>query len=79
VDVLPTVLGATDATELFGALLFANAFARRRGDVEYGLAALLCVAAAAHTTAAFVGVSALGPHDARGLVASRLGVVGPLE
>jgi len=78
VDVLPTVLGATDATELFGALLFANAFARRRGDVEYGLAALLCVAAAAHTTAAFVGVSALGPHDARGLVASRLGVVGLL-
>ena len=77
-DVLPTVLAATDATELFGALLFANSFARRRGDVEHGLAAVLCVAAAAHTTAAFVGVAAFGPHDARSLVASRIGVIGLL-
>jgi signal transduction histidine kinase len=81
VDVLPAVLAATDATELFGALLFANAYARRRDDVEYGLAALLCLAAAAHTTAAIVGVAAFGGHELRDagcVLASRVGVVGLL-
>jgi signal transduction histidine kinase len=83
VDVLPAVLAATDATELFGALLLANAYARRRDDVEYGLAALLCVAAAAHTTAAIVGLGALGhpglhEHDAAGIAAGQVGVVGLL-
>jgi signal transduction histidine kinase len=78
VDVLPTVLAATDATELFGALLFANAFARRRGEREHGLAALLCLAAAVHTTATFTNVAAFGPQDPRSLIATRLGVIGLL-
>jgi signal transduction histidine kinase len=78
VDVLPTVLAATDATELFGALLFANAFARRRREREHGLAALLCLAAAIHTTATFANAAAFGPQDPRSLLATRLGVVGLL-
>jgi signal transduction histidine kinase len=78
VDVLPTVLAATDATELFGALLFANAFARRSREREHGLAALLCLAAALHTTATFTSAAGFGPQDPRSLIATRLGVVGLL-
>jgi signal transduction histidine kinase len=80
VDVLPAVLAATGAAELFGALLLANAYARRRDDAEYGVAALLCAAAAAHTTAALVGLSAAGLHDREtsAIVAGRVGVIGLL-
>ncbi len=75
-DVLATVLAATDATELWGALLFANAFARRPADREYGLAALLCVAALVHTSGALAGET-LGSHAAQA-AAARVGVVGLL-
>ena len=41
----PLLLAATAAIELFAALLFAFAFVRRPAEREYGVAALLCVAA----------------------------------
>ncbi len=77
-DVLATVLTATDATELFGALLFANAFLRRRADVEYGLAALLCAAAAVHTTGSLFGHLLSGHGGGEPALAARLGVLGLL-
>ena len=70
VDVLATVLAATDATELFGALLFANSFAQRRCRREYGLAALLCVAAAVHATASLVGAASYDRTGAKSALAS---------
>jgi signal transduction histidine kinase len=78
VDVLATVLAATDATELFGALLFANAFVRRPADREYGLAALFCLAAFTHTSGSLVVESLAGRATPLTLVASRVGVVGLL-
>jgi len=47
VDLLAIVLAATAAIELLAALLFAFSFVRRTADREYGVAALLCVAAIA--------------------------------
>ncbi|HEX4449114.1 MAG TPA: ATP-binding protein [Polyangiaceae bacterium] len=76
-DVLATVLAATDAIELFGALLFANAFVRRPDDREDGLAALLCLAAAVHTSGTLAGV-ALGGRTFGAALAARLGAVGML-
>jgi signal transduction histidine kinase len=78
VDVLATVLAATDAIELFGAFLFANVFLRRRSDREAGLAALLCALAAVHTTGSLVCESVAGGDATRAVVASRLGVLGLL-
>lgn len=77
-DVLATVLAATDATELFGALLFANAFVRRPADREYGLAALFCLAAFTHTSGSLVGEALTGRATSLTLVASRAGAVGLL-
>jgi signal transduction histidine kinase len=75
VDVLATVLAATDATELFGALLFANAFVRRPADRECGVAALFCLAAVVHTSASFITEDgSLGA----GFVAPRVGAAGLL-
>jgi signal transduction histidine kinase len=78
VDVLATVLAATDATELFGALLFANAFVRRPADREYGLAALFCLAAFTHTSASLAGVALAGRAAGAMALASRIGAVGLL-
>jgi signal transduction histidine kinase len=78
VDVLATVLAATDATELFGALLFANAFVRRPVDREYGLAALFCLAAFTHTSGSLVGAALVDRAPGATLLASRIGAVGLL-
>jgi signal transduction histidine kinase len=78
VSVLTTVLAASDAIELFGALLFANGFLRRRSDREYGLAVLLCSAAAVHTTGSLLFESMSGSADASALLASRIGILGLL-
>jgi signal transduction histidine kinase len=78
VDVLATVLAATVATELFGALLFANAFVRRPVDREYGLAVLFCLAAFAHTSGSLASEALAGRAASFSLVASRLGAVGLL-
>jgi len=78
VDVLATVLAATDATELFGALLFANAFLRSRADREYGLAALFCLAASVHTSGSLISAALAGRAAWAALLASRLGAVGLL-
>ena len=77
-DVLATVLAATDATELFGALLFANAFMRRPADREYGLAALFCLAAFMHTSGSLVIEALAGRAPGASLLASRVGAVGLL-
>jgi signal transduction histidine kinase len=78
VDVLATVLAATDATELFGALLFANAFLRRPADREYGLAALFCVAAFTHTSGSLATEVLAERAAGAALFASRLGALGLL-
>jgi signal transduction histidine kinase len=77
VDVLATVLAATNATELFGALLFANAFVRRPADREYGIAALVCAAAVVHTAASLVA-RAEGSAMAASSLAPRVGAAGLL-
>lgn len=77
-DVLATVLAATDATELFGALLFANAFVRRPADREYGLAALFCLAAFMHTSGSLAVEALAGRAPGATLFASRVGAVGLL-
>ena len=77
-DVLATVLAATDATELFGALLFANAFLRRPADREYGLAALFCLAAFTHTSGSLAGEVLSGHATGGAMFASRFGAVGLL-
>jgi signal transduction histidine kinase len=77
VDVLATVLAATDATELFGALLFANAFLRRPADREYGLAALLCLGAVLHTSGTLAS-EALAGRPALSALSARLGAMGML-
>jgi signal transduction histidine kinase len=78
VDALATVLAATDAIELFGALLFANGFVRHPNDRENGLAALLCVASAVHTTGLLVSAGMSGKETAAAILAARIGVVGLL-
>jgi signal transduction histidine kinase len=78
VDVLATVLAATDATELFGALLFANAFLRRPADREYGLAALFCLAALLHTSGSLAAEALAGRAPDLTLLAGRLGALGLL-
>ncbi len=77
-DVLATVLAATDATELFGALLFANAFMRRPADREYGLAALFCLAAFMHTSGSLAIEALAGRAASATLLASRVGAMGLL-
>jgi signal transduction histidine kinase len=58
VDLLAIVLGATAAVELLAALLFAFSFVRRPGDREYGVAALLCVAAGEHAVGSLLAARA---------------------
>lgn len=77
-DVLATVLAATDATELFGALLFANAFLRRPANREYGLAALFCLAAFVHTSGSLASEALAGRATGATLLTGRLGTVGLL-
>jgi signal transduction histidine kinase len=67
---LATVCAATGATELFGALVCANAFARNRADREYAFATLLCLAALVHSVANF-STAATGAG-----IGPRVGVVG---
>jgi signal transduction histidine kinase len=74
VDLLATVLAATAATELLSALLFAFGFVRRPSDREYGLAALLCVAAAEHAVGSLLAARAGDPTAA--LAADRVGWLG---
>jgi signal transduction histidine kinase len=78
VDVPATVLAATDATELFGALLFANAFLRRPADREYGLAAVFCIAAFVHTSGSLASEALAGRASGATVLAGRLGAVGLL-
>ena len=54
----PSATDAARAIELFAGVLFALAFLRRRGDRESGVAALLCLAAAAHATGVTVSAHA---------------------
>jgi signal transduction histidine kinase len=77
VEVLPTVLAATDAIELLGALLFASTVARRPADREYALATFLCLGAATHTTASLLLATA-GPFSSgqAAVVVARLGIFG---
>jgi signal transduction histidine kinase len=49
VDLLATVLAAMAAVELLSALFFAFTFVRRPAERDFGVAAILCVAAAVHT------------------------------
>jgi signal transduction histidine kinase len=57
---LATVATAAVAIDLFGALLFALAFARRRADGEDGIAALACFAASAHALGSQVAAHSSG-------------------
>jgi signal transduction histidine kinase len=76
VDALATVLAATDAIELFGALLFASSFVRHPRDRESGLAALLCVASAVHTTGLLVCAAMSGKEGVGPILAARTGLFG---
>ncbi len=60
-----TVLAAAGAIEVFAALLFAFAFARRAADREYGPAAVVCLAAAAHAVGSLMAGDADGESTAR--------------
>ena len=76
-DLLATVLTATAAIELLGALLFALAFVRRRAngaDREDGVAALLCLAAFGHAGGSLIATRAR--QTAEGLPADRIAGVG---
>jgi signal transduction histidine kinase len=76
VDLLATLLAATAAVELFAALLFAITFVRRPCDREYGIAALLCVAAGEHAIGSLLCARAGDAHAA--LVADRAAWLGLL-
>lgn len=76
-DLLSTVLAAASAVELLAALLFAFSFVRRPSDRDFGVAAILCVAAAVHTLGSDLAASTGDPAAA--LVDDRvawLGLVG---
>src|SRR6185312_10705841 len=75
---MPTVLAATVAIELLGALLFAGTFARRRADREYLLAALVALGAATHAGASIVATWALGHGGGASPVVDAVGQVGLL-
>jgi len=68
------VLAATTAVELFAAVLFAATFLRRRADRDYAVAALLCVAATAHSVGSLVCTAS--SQAAVALIADRLGLLG---
>jgi signal transduction histidine kinase len=60
VDLFAGIDTAAATIELFSGALFAIAFARRRGDVEHGIAALVSLAAAAHSGGSLVATWATG-------------------
>jgi signal transduction histidine kinase len=61
VDLFAGIVTAAATIALFSGALFAIAYARRRADVEHGIAALLCLAAAAHSAGSLVAARATGP------------------
>jgi signal transduction histidine kinase len=76
VDLLAIVLAATAGVELLAALIFAFQFARRSADREYGVAALLCLAACEHAAGSLL--SARATDAAGALAADRVGWLGLL-
>jgi signal transduction histidine kinase len=76
VDLLAIVLAATAAVELLAALLFAFTFVRRPADREYGVAAMLCVAAGEHAVGSLLAVRAT--DAAAALAADRVAWLGLL-
>jgi signal transduction histidine kinase len=73
VELVASVLAATAALEVFAALTFALAFVRRPAEREYGLAALLAVAAAVHAVGALVATQS---HGAEAVAAERVAFLG---
>ena len=73
-DLLAIVLAATAAVELLTALLFAFTFVRRPADREYGVAALLCVAAGEHAVGSLL--TARAADAASALAADRVAWLG---
>jgi signal transduction histidine kinase len=76
VDVLAIVLAATTAIELMAALLFALSFVRRTADQEYGIGAVLCLAACEHSIGSLM--SARAATAATALTADRVAWLGLL-
>jgi signal transduction histidine kinase len=76
VDLLAIALAATAAAELLAGLLFAFGFARRPSEREFGVAALLCVAAAEHAVGNLLAGHTADPASA--LAADRVEWLGLL-
>jgi signal transduction histidine kinase len=76
VDVLAIVLAATAAVELSAALAFALSFVRRTADQEYGVAAVLCLAACEHSVGSLL--TARAGSAAEALAADRVAWLGLL-
>jgi signal transduction histidine kinase len=76
VDVLAIVLAATAAIELVAALAFALSFVRRTADQEYGVAAVLCLAASEHSVGSLLAARA--SSAAAALAADRVAWLGLL-
>jgi signal transduction histidine kinase len=73
---LAPAFAAIFAIEILAALLFGLSFARRRADGEYGIAALLCAAAAEHAWGSLVASGATqGPAVMAADRAAWLGIV----
>jgi signal transduction histidine kinase len=70
-----TIATAAAAIDLFGALLFSLAYVRRRADKENAVAAVLCVAAAAHATGWLAASHASGVAALPAAVAASFGLV----
>jgi signal transduction histidine kinase len=64
VDLLAILLAATGAAELLAGLLFAVSFGRRPADREYGVAAMLCVAATEHAVGTLLAGRVADPASA---------------
>lgn len=75
-DLLAIILAATAAVELLAALLFAFTFVRRPADREYGVAAMLCVAACEHAVGSLLAARAT--DAAAALAADRVAWLGLL-
>jgi signal transduction histidine kinase len=76
VDLLAIVLPAAAAIELLAGVLFAFTFARRTADREFGVAALLSVAASEHAIGSLV--STLSPDTAAAFAADKAAWLGLL-
>lgn len=75
-DLLATVLASTAAVELLTALLFAFSFIRRPGERDYGVASILCLAAAVHAIGSELTAGASDAASA--LIDDRVGWLGLL-